>query len=64
MLGDVTKSIYCFPCMLFSSQKMSKAFIPDPKTGFNDWRKLSPKIPDHKNQTHQTHPTQDRKSVV
>jgi len=35
--------------MLFPSQKMSKAFITDPKTGFNDWRKLSPRIPDHKN---------------
>lgn len=49
MYSDVTKSIYCFPCMLFPSQKMSKAFITDPKTGFNDWRKLNPRIPDHEN---------------
>ncbi|KAL4107514.1 hypothetical protein QTP88_017851 [Uroleucon formosanum] len=46
---DVTKSIYCFFCMLFPSQKISKAFITDPKTGFNDWRKLSPRITDHEN---------------
>ncbi|XP_050063227.1 uncharacterized protein LOC126552552 [Aphis gossypii] len=35
--------------MLFPSQKMSKAFITDPKKGFSDWRKLSPKILDHEN---------------
>lgn len=29
--------------------KMSKAFITDPKIGFNDKRKLGPRIPDHEN---------------
>lgn len=49
MYSDVIKCIYCFPCMLFPSQKLIKAFITDPKKGFSDWRKLSPKIPDHEN---------------
>lgn len=49
MYYNNTKSINCFLCMIFPSQKISKTFFIYPKKGFNDWRKLSPKIPDHEN---------------
>ncbi|KAF0768643.1 zinc finger MYM-type protein 1-like [Aphis craccivora] len=48
LYSDKTKSLYCFPCMLFGNKTMTSPSITDPQKGFNNWKKLNPKIPDHR----------------
>lgn len=46
------KAIFCFPCILFNaSRPLNPAIssLTNPARGFNDWRHLSPRIPDHEN---------------
>ena len=49
LYSDKTKCVYCFPCMLFANKTMTSPPIIDPQQGFNNWKKLNPKIPDHEN---------------
>ncbi|XP_050065351.1 zinc finger MYM-type protein 1-like [Aphis gossypii] len=49
LYSDKTKSLYCFPCILFENKTMTSPSITDPQKGFNNWKKLNPKIPDHEN---------------
>nr|CAI5841911.1 unnamed protein product [Callosobruchus analis] len=44
-------AIFCFPCILFgfSSTKQIMPALVDAQKGFNDWRHLSPRIPEHEN---------------
>ncbi|RVE42619.1 hypothetical protein evm_012739 [Chilo suppressalis] len=46
-------AIFCFPCILFgsSSTKQIMPALADAQKGFNDWRHLSPRIPEHENST-------------
>ncbi|KMQ87036.1 zinc finger mym-type protein 1-like protein [Lasius niger] len=47
-------AIFCFPCILFNPSwppNPAISSLSDPTRGFNDWRHLSPRIPDHENST-------------
>jgi len=44
MYSEVKNSIFCFPCLLFSNDNKTCAFL---NNGFNDWQNLNPYIPDH-----------------
>lgn len=49
------QAIFCFPCILFNSSQPSNpqmsssshSSLINPARGFNDWRHLNPRIPDH-----------------
>lgn len=43
MYSVSNNKLFCFPCVLFSSQDC--AFV----SGFNDWPHLNPRLPDHEN---------------
>lgn len=46
-------AIFCFTCIFFgsSSTKQIMPALADAQKGFNDWRHLSPRIPEHENST-------------
>jgi hypothetical protein len=48
LYSETKTAVFCFPCTLFGRQK-SRSCLADPKVGFNYWRHLSPRIPDHEN---------------
>ncbi|KYN19759.1 hypothetical protein ALC57_07912, partial [Trachymyrmex cornetzi] len=45
------EAIFCFPCIIFNASQPSNSAssLTNPARGFNDWRHLSPRIPDHEN---------------
>ncbi len=47
--------LYCFPCLLFDlGSQLHQTKLCNPNKGFNNWKKLSPKIENHeKNSEHQ-----------
>jgi hypothetical protein len=40
-------ALFCFCCILFSSKKQS--YFADVSKGFNDWKKLNPRVSEHEN---------------
>ncbi|KAF2889440.1 hypothetical protein ILUMI_16733 [Ignelater luminosus] len=53
MYSKKREAIFCFPCILFgsSSTKQTRPALADAQRGFNDWRHLSPCIPERENST-------------
>ncbi|XP_033221900.1 zinc finger MYM-type protein 5-like [Belonocnema kinseyi] len=41
-------AIFCFPCLVFDDSNHSK-HLANSAEGFNDWKHLSPTLPDHEN---------------
>lgn len=42
-------AVFCFPCLLFSKNSMNSPKIANIDSGFSNWRKMNPQIPDHEN---------------
>lgn len=49
MYRNKPESLYCFLCMLFENKTMNSSAITKPKQGFNSWKNVKTKIPDHEN---------------
>jgi len=43
------RAVFCFPCLLFSKNSMNLPKIANIDSGFSNWRKMNPQIPDHEN---------------
>lgn len=50
--SEERNALFCFCCVLFSTVLLTNpnvSSLANPKKGFDDWRHLSPRIPDHEN---------------
>lgn len=44
-----SKKLFCFPCMLFSNKSVNSAKMINANEGFNNWKALKPRVPNHEN---------------